>query len=151
MADTKFMDFAEVTPSLSDSVLVANEANGVRRSKISTMFSEILGQVLSLNGIRWNIESPNIGFISLGKFFGNLTLEFLYFNTNVSNDQNSQEKTLPVTLKRVCYAHATVVGVENNNTKTTLSFSPNNSSVVARFNVGKDKSYPIYGIIIGFA
>lgn len=37
MADTKFMSFAEVTPGLSDSVLVANAANGVRRATLEKL------------------------------------------------------------------------------------------------------------------
>lgn len=53
MADTKFMDFAEATAQATDSVLVANSQNGVRRTKLGNLkhlFGGIVGQSLGITG-----------------------------------------------------------------------------------------------------
>lgn len=60
MADTKFMNFAEAAPGLSDSVLVANAANGVRRATLENLrdaigspFRRITGKSVS-GAADWN-------------------------------------------------------------------------------------------------
>ena len=69
MADTKFMSFAEVTPSLSDSVLVANAANGVRRATLEKL-KEGLGISGSWHNIQWN------GYACPGNFLGGLIMQW---------------------------------------------------------------------------
>lgn len=53
MADTKFMDFAEATAQATDSVLVANSQNGVRRTQLGNLkhlFGGIVAQSLGTTG-----------------------------------------------------------------------------------------------------
>lgn len=69
MADTKFMSFVEVTPSLSDSVLVANAANGVRRATLEKL-KEGLGISGSWHNLQWN------GCVCLGSFLGGMILQW---------------------------------------------------------------------------
>ncbi len=51
MADTKFMNFAEVTPDSTDSVLVGNSSNGVRRAQLSNLRSAIGATAQNCGGI----------------------------------------------------------------------------------------------------
>lgn len=84
MADTKFMNYTEVTPGSADSVLVANSANGVRRSTIdnlvqsvsTSVFNSVFGRVLSAAGLNYNVAP--IGYISFGTLFGGLILQWGY-------------------------------------------------------------------------
>ena len=73
MADTKFMSFAEATPSLEDSVLVANTANGVRRTKLGTII-DIIGAAALRLGISYNLDST--GYLCMGKLFGDIVLQW---------------------------------------------------------------------------
>ena len=53
MADTKFMEFAEATAQATDSVLVANSQNGVRRTQLGNLkhlFGGIVDQSLGITG-----------------------------------------------------------------------------------------------------
>ena len=84
MADTKFMNYTEVTPGSADSVLVANSANGVRRSTIdnlvqsvsTSVFNSIFGRVLSAAGLQYSITP--IGYIKFGALFGGLIIQWGY-------------------------------------------------------------------------
>jgi hypothetical protein len=69
MADTKFMSFAEATPGLSDSVLVANVANGVRRATLEKL-KEAIGTGGSWHNLQWN------GCVCLGSFLGGMILQW---------------------------------------------------------------------------
>ena len=95
MADVKFMNYTEVTPGSADSVLVANSANGVRRSTIdnlvqsvsTSVFNSIFGRVLSAAGLQYSITP--IGYIKFGALFGGLIIQWGYV-------QVSNSYTLPV-------------------------------------------------------
>ena len=69
MADTKFMSFAEATPGLSDSVLVANVANGVRRATLENL-KKAIGVSGSWHNLNWN------GYVCFGDALGGLILQW---------------------------------------------------------------------------
>lgn len=86
MADTKFMSFAEVTPVGTDSVLVGNSTNGVRRAQLSNLKAAIGGIVEESFGENGYIKYANGLIIQWG--------EFAVSNQTVS--KLSQEVTLPI-------------------------------------------------------
>lgn len=69
MADTKFMSFAEVTPNITDSVLVANMANGVRRATLENL-KKAIGVSGSGHNLNWN------GYVCFGDALGGLIMQW---------------------------------------------------------------------------
>lgn len=78
MADTKFMSFAEVTPSLSDSVLVANDTNGVRRAKLENI-KEAIGATAAACG---GIVAASLGQNGYVKFANGFTIQWGFCHCN---------------------------------------------------------------------
>lgn len=86
MADTKFMNFAEVTPNLGDSVLVANSDNGVRRALLRTL-KDVLGVNASETG---GIIAGSFTTNGYAKFAGGLIVAW----GHVSDKSGAQEKNV---------------------------------------------------------
>ena len=108
MADTKFMSFAEVTPSLSDSVLVANDTNGVRRAKLENIKEAIGATVAACGGIvaaslEWN------GYVM---FAGGFTIQW---GIQEVTPNAVTEITFPVSFARDCVSFA---GTPSNELRT---------------------------------
>lgn len=99
MADTKFMNFAEVTPALEDSVLVANAANGVRRSTLA----KIKDAIIAAMGIRYNLEQN--GYLCMGALFGNLKIQWGYVSgETVTTPDQVAHVTLPVDVSKELFS-----------------------------------------------
>lgn len=117
MADTKFMSFAEATPGLSDSVLVANNANGVRRTKLETLKEAIGATAEKCGGIVAASIEKN-GHVMFGNGFmiqwGKVTMGML--STEVT-DQHVRNVSLPVRFNDGKY---TVLAWDDNPENDTL-------------------------------
>ena len=89
-------------------------------------------------------------YIYFGKLFGGLVIEFVYFNTNNSDNNNEQERLLPLALNKVFYGHVSVFSRDHPTLPTTIAgLTPDKGRIRVKFSVGKEKSFPVYGIIIG--
>ena len=118
---------------------------------VKSTFQGLLKNALNLSGARWNLsKEAESGYIYFGKLFGGLIIEFIYFNTNESDNNNEQEKALPLALSKVLYGHVGVFSREHPTLPTTIAgVTPGNGRIRVKFSVGKDRSFPVYGIIIG--
>ena len=77
-------------------------------------------------------------------------IEFVYLNTNNSDNNNEQEKLLPLALKKMLYGHFNVFSIDHPTLPTTIAgLTPDKGRIRVKFSVGKDRSFPVYGIIIG--
>lgn len=77
-------------------------------------------------------------------------IEFVYFNTNNSDSNNEQEKALPLALNRLFYGNLNVFSTEHTMSPMVYAgLTPDKGRVCVKFNVGREKSSPVYGIIIG--
>lgn len=114
-------------------------------------FQEFLKNALNLSGVNWNLDNTvSSGYVHFGKLFGGLIIEFVYFNTNVSNNNNAQEKPLPLALNKLFYGHVSVFSDEHSALPTTIAgLTPDKGRIRVKFNVDKEKSFPVYGIVIG--
>ena len=118
---------------------------------VKSKFRDLLKNALNLSGVGWDLEnSMSSGYIYFGKLFGGLIIEFVYFNTNNSDTNNEQEKALPLALSKVFYGNVNVFGCEYPTLPTVMvGLTPDKGRIRVKFSVGKEKSSPVYGIIIG--
>ena len=118
---------------------------------VKSKFQDLLKNALQLSGVRWNLESiVSGGYIYFGKLFGGLIIEFVYFNTNNSDNNNEQEKPLPLALNRLFYGNLTVFSVIHTAVPVVYAgLTPDKGRIRVKFSVGREKSAPVYGIIIG--
>ena len=118
---------------------------------VKSKFQDLLKNALNLSGVGWDLEnSASSGYIYFGKLFGGLIIEFVYFNTNGSDNNNEQEKVLPLALNKVFYGNVNVFGREYPTLPTVMvGLTPDKGRIRVKFSVGKEKSSPVYGIIIG--
>lgn len=105
MADTKFMSFAEVTPDITDSVLVANGTNGVRRARLASIrevvtanFTDMLRKALQETGLR--VQFGENGYICFGELFNKLTIQWGLKTTKVLNDFAYVETQYPISFSK---------------------------------------------------
>lgn len=114
-------------------------------------FQDLLKNALNISGVVWDLSKEGeSGYIYFGKLFGSLIIEFVYFNTNNSDNNNEQEKALPLALSKVFYGHVGVFSKEHQTLPTTIAgLTPDKGRIRVKFSVGKEKSSPVYGIIIG--
>ena len=114
-------------------------------------FQDILKNALNISGAGWDLSKEGeSGYIYFGKLFGGLIIEFVYFNTNNSDSNNEQEKALPLALNKVFYGNVNVFGREYPTLPTVMvGLTPDKGRIRVKFSVGKEKSSPVYGIIIG--
>ena len=114
-------------------------------------FQDLLKNALNLSGARWDLDnSMSSGYIYFGKLFEGLVIEFVYFNTNNSDSNNEQEKALPLALNRLFYGNLTVFSVIHTAVPVVYAgLTPDKGRIRVKFSVGREKSAPVYGIIIG--
>lgn len=114
-------------------------------------FQDLLKNALNLSGVGWDLEnSASSGYIYFGKLFGGLIIEFVYFNTNESDNNNEQERALPLALNKVFYGNVNVFGREYPTLPTVMvGLTPDKGRIRVKFSIGREKSSPVYGIIIG--
>ena len=114
-------------------------------------FQDLLKNALNISGAGWDLSKEGeSGYIYFGKLFGGLIIEFVYLNTNNSDNNNEQEKALPLALNKVFYGNINVFGREYPTLPTVMvGLTPDKGRIRVKFNVGKEKSSPVYGIIIG--
>lgn len=114
-------------------------------------FQDLLKNALNVSGAGWDLSKEGeSGYIYFGKLFGGLIIEFVYFNTNNSDNNNEQEKALPLALNKVFYGNVNVFGREYPTLPTVMvGLTPDKGRIRVKFSVGKEKSSPVYGIIIG--
>ena len=114
-------------------------------------FQDLLKNALNISGAGWDLSKEGeSGYIYFGKLFGGLIIEFVYFNTNNSDSNNEQEKALPLALNKVFYGNVNVFGREYPTLPTVMvGLTPDKGRIRVKFSVGKEKSSPVYGIIIG--
>lgn len=103
MADTKFMSFAEVAPSLSDSVLVANAANGVRRATLEKL-KEALGASAEACGGITDASLEINGYVRFGNGFmiqwGKVSLAMMSYD---GTDNTIRNVVLPIRFRDAVY------------------------------------------------
>ena len=118
---------------------------------VKSKFQDLLKNALNLSGVRWDLDNPvGSGYIYFGKLFGGLVIEFVYFNTNNSDNNNEQEKALPLALNKLFYGNLNVFSTEHTISPVVYAgLTPDKGRVRVKFNVGREKSSPVYGIIIG--
>ena len=118
---------------------------------VKSKFQDILKNALNISGAGWDLSKEGeSGYIYFGKLFGGLIIEFVYFNTNNSDSNNEQEKALPLALNKVFYGNVNVFGREYPTLPTVMvGLTPDKGRIRVKFSVGKEKSSPVYGIIIG--
>ena len=118
---------------------------------VKSKFQDFLMNALNLSGIGWDLgKEQESGYIYFGKLFGGLIIEFVYFNTNNSDNNNEQEKALPLALNKIFYGNVNVFGREYPTLPTVMvGLTPDKGRIRVKFSVGKEKSSPVYGIIIG--
>ena len=128
-----------------------NDAQPATVGWVRSKFQDLLKNALNLSGARWDLDnSASSGYIYFGKFFGGLVIEFVYFNTNNSDSNNEQEKALPLALNRIFYGNLNVFSTEYAMSPVVYAgLTPDKGRVRVKFNVGREKSSPVYGIIIG--
>lgn len=118
---------------------------------VKDKFQDLLKNALNISGAGWDLSKEGkSGYIYFGKLFGGLIIEFVYFNTNNSDNNNEQEKALPLALNKVFYGNVNVFGREYPTLPTVMvGLTPDKGRIRVKFSVGKEKSSPVYGIIIG--
>lgn len=127
-----------------------NDAQPATVGWVKGKFQDLLKNVLNLSGLGWNLENMRSGYIYFGKLFGGLVIEFVYFNTNESDNNNEQERALPLALNKVFYGNVNVFGREYPTLPTVMAgLTPDKGRVRVKFSVGKEKSSPVYGIVVG--
>ena len=127
-----------------------NDAQPATVGWMKSKFQDLLKNVLNLSGLGYHFSDGESGYIYFGKFFGGLIIEFVYFNTNNSDNNNEQEKALPLALSKVFYGNVNVFGREYPTLPTVMvGLTPDKGRIRVKFSVGKEKSSPVYGIIIG--
>lgn len=103
MADTKFMNFAEATPGLSDSVLVANNVNGVRRTTLEKL-KEVLGASAEACGGITAASLEINGYVMFGNSFmiqwGKVTMGML---SHDEMDNAIRNVALPIRFRDAAY------------------------------------------------
>lgn len=115
--------------------------------KTIIQFSDILKNVLYQSGVRWNFGTN--GFLCFGGFFGNFVIEYVYFNTNNSDAKNEQEVLLPLALKKMFYGHIGVFGYGYPAVGASSGLTPDLTKFRIKFDTGRDRANPVYGIVIG--
>ena len=128
-----------------------NDAQPATVGWVKSKFQDFLRNALNLSGVRWDLgKDHDSGYIYFGKLFGGFVIEFVYFNTNESNNNNEQEKNLPLTLSKMFYGHVSVFSTDHPTLPTTVAgLTPDKTRIRVKFSVGKDRSFPVYGIVIG--
>ena len=128
-----------------------NDAQPATVGWVKSKFQDLLKNALNLSGAGWDLnKEQESGYIYFGKLFGGLIIEFVYFNTNNSDSNNEQEKALPLALRKVFYGHVGVFSSEHPTLPTTIAgLTPDKGRMRVKFSVGKDRSFPVYGIVIG--
>ena len=101
MADTKFMNFAEVTPSGTDSVLVGNSSNGVRRAQLANIREAIGATAQNCGGIIEDHLAQN-GYV---KFANGLMIQHIYVPANGDVTSGRIEFPKPFSSNDVVAAH----------------------------------------------
>lgn len=125
MADTKFMSFAEVTPDITDSVLVANETNGVRRARLNTLKEVIGATAMGCGGIIAYSSAEN-GYV---KFANGLILQW-GVTAETWREAGSYEQKFPISFQAVphvlttAFSENVVISVPGINT-TSFSYQQN--------------------------
>lgn len=128
MADTKFMSFAEVTPNITDSVLVANMANGVRRATLENL-KKAIGVSGSWHNINWN------GYACFGDVLGGLIMQWGHVagkDVQPVVEDGWQRVRLPYNIEfpQMCvYRHV------------HQSWEDSNGNTTQKFFIGGDKKY----------
>lgn len=117
MADMQFMSFAEVTPALVDSVLVANDANGVRRTRLSALKEAIGATAEACGGIAAASLALN-GYVVFGNKFimqwSKVSLAMLSYD---SADNSIRNVALPIAFNDGVYH---VIAWDDNPTNDTF-------------------------------
>ena len=128
-----------------------NDAQPATVGWVRSKFQDLLKNALNLSGARWDLDnSASSGYIYFGKLFGGLIIEFVYFNTNNSDNNNEQEKPLPLALNSLFYGNLTVFSVIHTAVPVVYAgLTPDKGRIRVKFSVGREKSAPVYGIIIG--
>lgn len=128
-----------------------NDAQPATVGWVKSKFQDLLKNALNLSGARWDLDdSASSGYIYFGKFFGGLVIEFVYFNTNNSDSNNEQEKALPLAINKLFYGNLNVFSTEHTISPVVYAgLTSDKGRVRVKFNVGREKSSPVYGIIIG--
>lgn len=128
-----------------------NDAQPATVGWVKGKFQDLLKNALNISGARWDLsKEAESGYIYFGKLFGGLIIEFVSFNTNNSDNNNEQEKALPLALRKMFYGHVGVFSNEHPTLPTTIAgLTPDLGHIRVKFSVGKDRSFPVYGIIIG--
>lgn len=127
-----------------------NDAQPASVGWVKGKFQDLLKNALNLSGIGWNFEDIRSGYIYFGKLFGGLIIEFVYFNTNESDNNNEQERVLPLALSKFLYGNLNAFSTEHTPLSVMYSgLTPDKGRIRVKFSVGKDRSFPVYGIIIG--
>ena len=141
----------QVTKSVSTNGDMEAETQPVTVGWVKSKFQDLLKNALHLSGVRWNLESSvSGGYIYFGKLFGGLIIEFVYFNTNNSDNNNEQEKPLPLALNSLFYGNLNVFSTEHTAVPMVyVGLTPDKGRIRVKFSVGREKSAPVYGIIIG--
>ena len=128
-----------------------NDAQPATVGWVKSASQNLLKNALNISGARWDLsKEAESGYIYFGKLFGGLIIEFIYFNTNESDNNNEQEKALPLTLSKMFYGHVSVFSTDHPTLPTTIAgLTPDLGHIRVKFSVGKDRSFPVHGIIIG--
>ena len=149
--------FSNAVTEIKKALLCSMNGDTEDETKLATVgwvkskFQDLLKNALHLSEVRWNLESSvSGGYIYFGKFFGGLIIEFVYFNTNNSDNNNEQEKPLPLALNSLFYGNLTVFSVIHTAVPVVYAgLTPDKGRIRVKFSVGREKSAPVYGIIIG--
>ena len=127
-----------------------NDAQPATVGWVKSKFQDFLKNTLKLSGLGWDLEkSTSSGYIYLGKLFGGLVIEFVYFNTNNSSANNEQEKPLPLSLRKLFYGHVGVFGYGYTDVNLSGGLTTDLARLQVKFGVGKERANPVYGIVIG--
>ena len=128
-----------------------NDAQPATVGWVKSKFQDLFNHAIKLTGVKYNFgkEGEN-GYIYFGSLFGGLTIELLYFNTNNSNANNEQEQVLPIALGKVFYGHICALSYKHDVLPVSkIGLTPDKGRIKVKFSVGREKSIPVYGIIVG--
>ena len=128
-----------------------NDAQPATVGWVKGKFQDLLKNALKLSGMSYKFgKKAENGYIYFGSLFGGLTIELLYFNTNNSNANNEQEQGLPLALREVFYGHISALSYEHDVLPVSkIGLTPDKGRIKVKFSVGREKSIPVYGIIVG--